>query len=120
MRLNGWIRIAIVVSAIWMVCGTGYFYWQEQQRLTQYASQFWKTHSDCSSRNAARHVNGQTEVPCDVTVDIVKSAYDRRPDIWLDVGQSAFILVVAWILGGVVYAAVWWIRRGFRAHQTRP
>jgi hypothetical protein len=105
-------RLAILLSVVWMASGSGYFYWQDQQRMADHAARLWKIRSDCTNENISRTLKGQQGGTCGITAEVVKWADDRQPDIWEDIGQSTFFLMVGWIIGGITYASVWWIRSG--------
>jgi hypothetical protein len=113
MRLNGWVRIGIILSIVWMVGGTGYYEAQNNREDQEYAQAVYNGRSTCIGENAQRQYRGEPKMSCDVYN--VDEAFKRRPPLWFAAIIPTFWLVVAWVLIGVTYVAVRWIRKGFAA-----
>ena len=111
MRLKGWIRIAIVLSAVWMVGGTAYFWIKENQRQVEFALALSQSRSHCIGENAAGRMTNRPEMTC-ITPEEIAAAF-KKNDLWIAMIGPTFWLIVAWITGGIAYGCFRWIRKGF-------
>jgi hypothetical protein len=111
MRLNGWMRIAIVLSAVWWVGGSAYFWMKEIARQNDSFVALYMARSECIGLNGVRRAMQQPERTC-LTEDAVNSAHAKN-DLWLSLIPSTFWLIMAWVGIGITYVAVRWIRKGF-------
>ena len=113
MRLNGWLRIAIVMSAVWMVGATGFNWEREARKDMETARTVSNERYRCIGENGERRYRGQPEQEC-YSEEFVNSFYGRKNDLWIAMIAPTFWLVLAWLAGGITWLSVWWIRRGFR------
>ena len=115
MRLNGWMRIAIVASIVWMVGGTFYQMEKEARSLQAYSDAVMQQQLDCVVRSSQQEARSQRQETCETYGQALDRSFalKPRPIEWLAFGP-AILLVLAWLLGGITVLAVWWIRRGFR------
>jgi len=113
MRLNGWIRIGVVLSIAWMVGGTAHFWVEEQSRVRSYYLALSERMSDCVVGNTVRRSMREPEAKC-ITEQELRDARSSGHPIYFDVFVAAVWLAVAWVAIGIVYVAVRWIRKGFQ------
>jgi hypothetical protein len=111
MRLNGWMRIGVVLSIVWMVGATGYYEYQHGKDDAAYWQAVLLGRSACIGDNAARRYEGKPEFSCDIYD--VDTALKRKTPFLVAVIAPAFWLIVAWIGIGLTYISVRWIRQGF-------
>ena len=82
MSPNGWIRIGIVLSVLWMVGGTGYFWVKEANRNLRYAIALTNERSNCIGNNGTRRALGQPEAAC-TSEPAIAEAYSQGVVLWL-------------------------------------
>ena len=104
-RLNGWQRIGITISAIWLLCAPPYEYY----RITS-AAQFigQLAFSDCLRRMPVS--------PCLQTFTFYHDA--ALKGAWWIVAAVASVPLFGWIAAYVALAVTFWIRRGFSESNT--
>ena len=76
MRLNGWMRIAIVLSAVWLIGGTGYFWLREANRQSDLFAAYSKERYACIDLNADYRLKKRPELDCRSQAE-VNSAFER-------------------------------------------
>lgn len=112
MRLNGWMRIGVVLSVLWMVGGSVYAFHDFTRSKREYSDAMYNWRSACIGENAKRRMNNQPEQTC-VSLEEVKATF--KYDVpWLAFVAIPFVvLILAWIVIGITYVSVRWIRKGF-------
>ena len=100
MRLNGWMRIGIVLSLIWMAVATAYWFNVDTMEISA-------SNRETVARSLVCTVNCLTSGQLEVL-------YNRSASIPHAVLISGFLLAVAWALIGISYVSVRWIRAGFK------
>jgi hypothetical protein len=113
MRLNGWMRIGIVLSIAWMVGATGYYWVQEQNRVGRYFVALSQERSACIGKNAERRSRNEPEVQC-TSQQEVDDALSSGDPFYFKLLVPTFWLIVSWLGIGITYVAGKWILRGFR------
>jgi hypothetical protein len=111
MSLNGWVRIGIVLSILWMVGGTFWFWQQQANQRMLFAKALGETRSNCIGTNGAHRMQGQPELTCPTQQEVDQAWTAELPFWWLTVIPLA-VLVLAWVQIGIGYGVVRW--RGFR------
>ena len=112
MRLNGWMRIGIVLSILWFVGASGTVWMQETDRNQKYWRALGDAQSNCIGQNAARRLQRLDELPC-ATQEQLDQALHLSVPLSLPLSFAAFYLVLAWVLIGIAYVSVRWIKAGF-------
>lgn len=115
MRLNGWMRIAIVASIAWMVGATIYEGEKEMASLYALRASVMKTQADCVVRSYQQDAGKRPQETCQTSEQAFEQQMSLQPRSiqWLAF-RPAIWLFFAWLLGGIALLAIWWIRRGFR------
>lgn len=112
MKLNGWIRIGVVLSALWMVGASAYYFSEDAKRRSDLALYMAKSRSDCLKDNYLSRLESRPERPCAKQED-ADYLYDTP---WLAILVLPTIyLVLAWIVIGIAYGSIRWIWKGFKA-----
>ena len=104
-RLGGWLRIAIVLSVLWVLGCPIYMIKVEDERVDALRSLCVRTASDL-------HLDVQsTHARC----DHYETMMFTDPRIWTGTFVS---LAFLWIIGGIIFGTVRWIARGFAANRA--
>lgn len=112
MRLNGWMRIIVVLSALWMVGGTVYFWIDEGRARNRFNMAMLGEWHRCDVENRERRYRNQPEVPCRTEREM-ESSLMGVPDFWRAAIIPCLFLVAAWLWLAITYGAVRWIKKGF-------
>jgi hypothetical protein len=113
MRLNGWMRIGIVLSILWMTYGTFWFWQQQGEQKLQYVKALRDLQISCAGENDARRFQGRPELECPSKAEI-DQAWAAPLHFWQATILPGLYLVLAWVLIGIGYVSVRWIRAGFK------
>lgn len=111
MRLNGWMRLGVVLSAVWMVGYSGYLFNDEMAKQRATSNYFYNERSNCMAANVVRRAENKPEATC-ISQATVDSTYTSSFP-WFVVIVPTIYLVLAWIVIGIAYGAFRWIRNGF-------
>ena len=112
MRLNGWMRIGVVLSVVWMAAGTAYWWNDESSRNIGLAKALDWSQNVCITNNVNARAKGQPEHQS-VSGAQLQAAYQRQASIGIVAFIAAIWLVLGWLGIGLTYAAVRWIMKGF-------
>ena len=112
MRLNGWMRIGVVLSVLWMVGGFAYLFIDYTRMKREYSDAMYNWRSECIGENAKLRMNNQPERTCVTQEEIVATFKYDVP--WLAFVVIPFVLLIlAWTVIGITYVSVRWVRKGF-------
>jgi hypothetical protein len=118
MRLSGWKRIGIVVSVVWMLVGSIWFWSQMTEQAASFATIAVKA---CQLKNGFSSSNRAEDC-----LQVYNKSYDQMLDpaakALTPIGAGAVyafvVLVVAWLALWIVLVVVRWVRAGF-VHQPQ-
>lgn len=114
MRLNGWLRIGIVLSVIWMIGANYYWIGESASDNMKFSNGLRASRSHCQIENSTRrYYNPNARQEECVTEEQITQAALTPLNFQFGLIYSIFYLVVAWLVIGVSYAAFRWIRKGF-------
>lgn len=114
--MNGWTRLGIVASVIWMIGVGGYGHIQIEQRERQDRETAYSVHGEACYRDKAQ----KPADPATVARQCEREAFDeynapwRAQDRWRAWASAGLNLIAIWILVLVTILVVRWIRAGFR------
>jgi len=114
MKLNGWKRIGIVASVVWIL-GAGYY------TLVTVSATDSRFHVGLTLRCEEDRPNGMTEAEqtkwqerCDSFLPTGQRLHRELQDEWLEAAIVAFTpVLLGWVLVYRIFFLVRWIRRGF-------
>lgn len=107
--MNGWQRVAVVVSVVWLIAATAYDQWDKdagKMRALGYAS------SICNNRTIEPISRFQR---CSSASDAYENYDQHHTPFWSFMSALKF-LVLGWAAAAVAFATYRWIIRGFRKH----
>jgi hypothetical protein len=104
LRLNGWQRIGIVLSILWIVGVLIYT---------------WDSYRDMTARHDKLHYSCLFSLDTKVTKETCDEVYDVSQMVTASVSQEKLLrglapIPIAWLLVYIVVWTVRWIRRGFQ------
>jgi len=117
-RLNGWLRIGIVLSALWMVGSSAYRFSQEMEVQRGYSNFMYNDRANCLGQNSLRRYNNQPEQVC-TTKAAVDATYKQDVPWSMILIPPTFWLILAWLGIGIAYGAFRWIMRGFKPRARK-
>jgi hypothetical protein len=114
-RLNGWMRIGVVLSILW-VGGYGAYLWNlESQRLEAIRSDRTDAAALCDLQTRMATVFKQKPEPCQTQAELDREQEARAVFDYAGVIEPTLIwLIAGWAAILAVYGVVRWIMRGFR------
>lgn len=113
MRLNGWMRIGVILSVVWMVGNSGYRFSEEMATQRAYSDFMYNARVNCIGQNGLRQYNREPEQAC-VSQEAVNATYNQTVPWSMILFPPTFWLVLTWIGIGIAYGSIRWIMRGFK------
>lgn len=107
-------RIGVVLSVLWMVGGTTYFYVDDMRHHGDIGASMYNHRQACFRENIENSLNKRPLQPC-ISDEEVAAAFKSKTPFWFFPIIPTFWLVTAWIVIGITYGSVRWIRNGFKA-----
>ncbi|MGR6329032.1 hypothetical protein ACU5AX_08200 [Sphingomonas sp. XXL09] len=115
-RLNVWMRLAIVVTGLWLIGATLTIHMMTMNQRVEFAGRLYSMCYDGFSRLQDQYP------PADYSKNKAKCSQDSsdyldsEPSALSTLGMSflgsAVVAVIAWVLGGIAYVVVRWVLRG--------
>jgi hypothetical protein len=105
-------RIGVVLSILWVVGASGTVWMQETDRNQRYWRGLADERSNCIGQNAARRMQRLDDLPCTTQEQLDKALHTSIP-LWLPLSFAGFYLVLGWVLTGIAYVSIRWIKAGF-------
>ena len=106
--MNGWIRLAIVLSFVWAIAVFFYVRHVDSQQASDW---FHFVYSSCGERKAS----GDKEY---ANKDCIAEAHNSSAVMDPGPGNAAFAALAPipfiWLIGGLVFLVIRWVVRGFK------
>jgi len=106
-------RIGIVLSILWVVGATGTVWMQATDQHQRYWRGMADARSNCIGENAARRMQRLDERPCMSQEDLDEILHYTVP-LWMPLTFAGFYLALSWVLIGIAYVSIRWIKAGFK------
>ena len=113
-RLNGWMRIGIILSVLWMLGGTAYLWHEAEDDSLSSARALAHQRSNCIGDNAVLRLEDKPELPCPSQEEVNEAFTRGHAGLGYSVLTTGIALLVAWAVVGLTYLTVQWIMKGFR------
>ncbi|MBS0524270.1 MAG: hypothetical protein JSS04_11625 [Proteobacteria bacterium] len=113
-RLNGWVRIGIVLSVLWMVGGTGYLWQTTDENELSVARALSNRRSNCIADNAVLRMENKPEVPCTSQEEVSEAFARGHAGFGHSLMIAGVVLVLAWLVASLIWVTTRWVMEGFR------
>jgi hypothetical protein len=113
-RLNGWMRIGIILSVLWMLGATGYLWRTAEDDDLNVARALSNQRSSCIGDNAVLRMENKPELPCPSQEEVNEAFARGHTGLGHAMLTTGIALVLAWVVIGLVYMTTRWVMEGFR------
>lgn len=116
MRLNVWMRLAIVATVLWLIGGTIGFHMQTMNQRNEFAGHLYKFCIDGFDRLQEQYPGTDYSKNREECMKNMTDYYaSETPPLGVLKGSflgTAIIALLAWVLGGIVCWVTRWVLRG--------
>ena len=112
MRFRGLVRIAIVLSGLWLFGATVYDRWVQTDLRTGARAEKAKAVVACLDYNTERRTRGESEQQCGTDQEVRRAIQSGQPapPVYYATFAAAIWLAIGWVVGYPVLSPVLWLQ----------